>query len=225
MSLDQINDYGIGDVNLTSMMETLDRQRRKYQGVSLTNYDNNNEPQIAAGSLVEVGGALFKFESNESITGWGGIGNDSDVYIKLVPSGATATAAFVTAAPTWSTSKQGWYVGNDRYVGGLYKDSGGNYTIKWLYTSENNQEILQRDATRPILTKIVSLTFTDEAAQEAAHGLVVSKIRALTGVLPATVGRQVSEIGWGAASTDNVRLECASGNVTGAGYIIIFYAA
>ena len=133
MSLTQINDYGIGNVNLTSMMETLDRQRRGYQAVSLTNYDNTSEPKIAAGSIVELGGALFKCEADESITGWAGIGNDEDVYVKLVPSGTTAAAAFTTAAPTWSTSKQGWYVGNDRYIGGLYKDASGNYTEKYLY--------------------------------------------------------------------------------------------
>jgi len=133
MSLAQINDYGIGNVNLTSLMDTLDRQRRGYQAISLTHYDDALEPKIAAGSIVEIGGALFKCESDESISGWAGIGNDNDVYIKLVPSGTTATAAFTTAAPTWSTSKQGWYVGNDRYIAGLYKDAGGNYTQKHLY--------------------------------------------------------------------------------------------
>ncbi|MBA7541148.1 hypothetical protein ES705_33455 [subsurface metagenome] len=133
MSLDQINDYGIGDCNLSSLMQTVDRQRRGYQAISLTHYDDNLEPKIAAGSIVEIGGALFKCEADEPITGWAGIGDDNDVYIKLVPSGQTATAAFTTAAPIWSTSKQGWYVGNDRYVAGLYKDVGGNYTKKWLY--------------------------------------------------------------------------------------------
>jgi len=151
MSLSQINDYGIGDVNLTSLMETLDRQRRGYQAISLTHYDDNLEPKIAAGSIVELGGALFKCEADESITGWAGIGNDNDVYIKLVPSGTTATAAFTTAAPTWSTSKQGWYVGNDRYIGGLRKDAGGNYTKKWLYTDPQSPKIKIGSDTRSII--------------------------------------------------------------------------
>jgi len=141
MSLSQINDYGIGDVNLTSLMETLDRQRRGYQAVSLTNYDNTSEPKIAAGSIVELGGALFKCEADESITGWAGIGNNNDVYIKLVPSGTAATAAFTTAAPTWSTSKQGWYVGNHRYIFKLYKDGSGNYTRKRLLLPEPQEQI------------------------------------------------------------------------------------
>lgn len=133
MSLEQINNYSVGDVNLTSLMETLDRQRRGYQALSLTHYDDDLECEIAAGSIVEVGGGLFKTEADEPITGWVGIGNDEDVYVKLVPSGTMATATFVTAAPTWSTSKQGWYVGNDRYIGGLRKDGSGNYTRKHLF--------------------------------------------------------------------------------------------
>jgi len=154
MSLTQINDYGVGNVNLTSMMETLDRQRRGYQAISLTHYDDNLECKIAAGSIIEVGGALFKTEALESITGWGGIGNSNDVYVKIVPAGAVATAVFVTAAPTWSTSKQGWYAGNDRYVGGLYKDSGGAYVIKWLYAPEDVQNLLREGQTRPLLEKV-----------------------------------------------------------------------
>jgi len=177
MSLDQINDYGVGDVNLTSMMETLDRQRRGYQAISLTHYDDDLEPKIAAGSIVEVGGALFKCESDESITGWAGIGNSNDVYVKLVPSGAAVTAAFVTAAPTWSTSKQGWYVGNDRYVGGLYKDSGGDYTIKWLYEPS------------PWLEKVIAIgdwnmSSTGTETVTVAHGIADhTKIRSIMTII------------------------------------------
>ena len=81
----------------------IEKQRQGYQGISLTNFDNDNEPQIAAGSVVEIGGALFHF------------------------------AEFTTAAPTWDTAKQGWYVGLQRYIGGLYKDAGGDYTAKYLF--------------------------------------------------------------------------------------------
>jgi len=111
----------------------IEKQRQGYQGISLTNFDNDNEPQIAAGSVVEIGGALFHFTAPESITGWGAIGNDNDVYIKLVVSGFSVTAEFTTAAPTWDTAKQGWYVGLQRYIGGLYKDAGGDYTAKYLF--------------------------------------------------------------------------------------------
>jgi len=117
------------------------KQRLGYQAISLTNYDNDNEPQIAAGSKVEIGGALFEAVSNENISGWAGISNSSDVYIKLIVSGATATAEFTDTPPTWSTSKQGWYNGDDRYIGGLYKDGSGNYTDKHLFAGFNEKTV------------------------------------------------------------------------------------
>jgi len=121
----------------------LQKQRLGYQGVSLTNFDNDNESQIAAGSKVEVGGALFEFAAPESITGWAGIGNNNDVYIKLTVAGVSITASFTTTPSTWSTSKQGFYDALERYIGGLYKDAGGNYTKKYLYGKffENNPNV------------------------------------------------------------------------------------
>lgn len=121
----------------------IEKQRLGYQAISLTNFDNDSEPQIASGSKVEIGGALFEFTSLESITGWGAIGNNNDVYKKLVVSGTSVMAEFTTAAPTWSTSKQGWYVSLDRYIGGCYKDASGNYTKKYLWGRwyENNLNI------------------------------------------------------------------------------------
>jgi hypothetical protein len=108
-------------------------QRLGWQSLSFTHFSDTSEPLLAAGSKVEIGGALYEFTADESITGWSGISVSSNVYVKLTVSGASVTAAFTTTAPTWDTAKQGWYSGSDRYVGGLYKDSGGNYTLKWVY--------------------------------------------------------------------------------------------
>lgn len=106
--------------------------------LSLTNYDNDSEPQIAAGSIVEIGDAIFQFTAAESITGWGSIGNNNDVYIKLVVAGTAVTAEFTTAAPTWDLAKQGWYgtggAALHRHVAKLYKDGAGAYTLKRMLT-------------------------------------------------------------------------------------------
>lgn len=118
---------------VTIAASQLETQRLGYQAISLTNFDNDSEPQIAAGSPVEVAGALFEFPANESISGWGSIGTENNVYIKLVVSGTSVTAEFTTTAPTWSESKQGYYVSLARYIGGLYKDASGNYPRKYLY--------------------------------------------------------------------------------------------
>ncbi len=120
-----------GAADWSKFVEFSERIGRGYHGVSLTNYDNASEPQVTAGSGLEVVGAFYQFTALESITGWGAIANDTQAYIKVVPAGAAITVEFTDSAPTWSTSKQGWYDGNDRYVFQLYRDSGGNYTAKY----------------------------------------------------------------------------------------------
>ena len=106
MAGSKINDYGIGDSNIQSVMLTLDKAFKGQHQVSLTNYNNTSESQIAAGSVVECNGAQYQFTSNESITG---SPSDGTVYIRLVPNGDTITAEYTATAPTWSDSKQGWY--------------------------------------------------------------------------------------------------------------------
>lgn len=126
-----------GAIDWSDFVTQVEKQRTGYMGLSLTNFDNVAEPQIAAGSIIEVGGSVAKFDANENITGWAGIGADNDAYIKLVPAAPAITAEFTTTAPTWDDAKQGYYgVGGfatHRYVGGLYKDAGGNYTKKYYY--------------------------------------------------------------------------------------------
>ena len=126
---------------ITVSQTQLESQRYGYQAVSLTNFAGLSEPQIAAGSKVEIGGALFNFSANESATGWAGIGVGSDVWIKLVVSGTSVTAVFTTTPPTWSASKQGWYSGDDRYVAWLRKDSSGNARYKRIITEQQSDHI------------------------------------------------------------------------------------
>jgi hypothetical protein len=124
---------------VTTRDTQLEKQRIGKPQLSLTNFSNTLEPAVAAGSVIEVGGSLYTVTVDEAITGWAGIANDTDCYIKMVP-GSPMTAVFVTAAPTWSHAKQGWYVGNDRYVAGLHRGaSAAAYEDKWVYQrSQNN---------------------------------------------------------------------------------------
>ncbi len=127
-----------GAADWSKFVEFSERIGRGYHGVSLTNYDNASEPQVTAGSGLEVGGAFYEFTALESITGWGAIANDTDVWIKVVPASTSITAEFVEDAPTWSTSKQGWYDGVDRYIARLYRDGSGNYTRKRMLVPLGN---------------------------------------------------------------------------------------
>lgn len=117
MAVSKVNDYSIGDQNIQSVMLTLDKAFKGFHQVSLTNYNTTDESAIAAGSVVEVNGAFYKFDADESITG---SPSDGTVYIQLVPSGDTITAQYTNTAPTWSDSKQGWY------------GTGGNANYRYL---------------------------------------------------------------------------------------------
>jgi len=172
----------------------IEKQRLGYQAISLTNFDNDSEPQVCAGSTIEIAGALFEFTSNESITGWGAIGNNNDVYIKCVVSGTSVTAEFTTAAPTWSESKQGWYVGLDRYIGGLYKDASGNYTKKrYLKTIETTSagELLNPDCVKTsniqdlaIATAKIANSAVSQAKLETSQGEVDASVSGSNVTLP-----------------------------------------
>lgn len=105
--MDVVNEYSnITQTDIDSMQETLDAQRRGYHQVTLTEMDTTTIPQVAAGSMVEVGGSLYEAGSAESISGSASSGIN---YIYLVPGTDIVTPTWTTTAPTWSDAKQGWY--------------------------------------------------------------------------------------------------------------------
>jgi len=135
MSGTKINNYSQLDSNILELQLTSDQSFKGKHQVSLTNYDNTSLPAVAAGSVIEVNGALYKFASEEAITG---SPSDGTVYIYIDP--ATITAVFTNTAPTWSDSKQGWYgtttTANCRYVAVLWKAS-TTYYFKHLVTARD----------------------------------------------------------------------------------------
>lgn len=133
-----VSDYGIGDTNFDNMMLTLDKAYKGEMRISLTEYNSSNVPQIEAGSWGDSNGALFKFDTLETISTTDPVTSvtvtNGTVYIVLVPSGSSITAAFTSTSPDWSGSKQGYYNssvggGNYRYIARMVKDS-TNYDYK-----------------------------------------------------------------------------------------------
>lgn len=147
MSVDQVNDYGVGDNNFTSFQETLDTTRRGKSSITLSNYDNDSAPVVKVGSWFESAGALLEVvSSDETPTGYGSVATSSEFWLYF-DSTATTTPYFYydDTAPTWSNSKQGWYsstVANDRALFSMYKDSGGTlYQEKYLLTNQSDKQI------------------------------------------------------------------------------------
>jgi hypothetical protein len=94
-------------------------------------------PAIAAGSKIEVNGALFTSATETAITG---SPSDGAVYIYIDPSGPSAV--FTNTAPMWSDSKQGWYgtsgTANCRYVETLiFKISSAYYKSIGFIINQN----------------------------------------------------------------------------------------
>jgi hypothetical protein len=123
-------------VQVTISASQIDKERLGYQAISLTHYSDTAEPSIAAGSKVEVGGALYEFTIDEAGTGWAGVAISTQAYMSLVPLGASISWVYTSVAPTWDTAKQGWYTGANRIFAKVYKDTAGTgYLGKLLLSS------------------------------------------------------------------------------------------
>lgn len=163
--------------------------RKGKLGLSLTNYDNNNLPQIASGSWAEVAGSIYQWSANDSISGTPSSGNIN--YIKLVPGGsgdsAYVTPTWTTSAPTWSDTYQGWYDGTSRYVAGCYYD-GTNYTGKWVYRKGDSIE--HTGGPKTLKCKVIEIGDWNMHAsnsgtnrKDVPHGLTKNKIRCVCAIL------------------------------------------
>jgi hypothetical protein len=141
-------------------------------GLSLTNFDNNSLPAIASGSWAEVVGSIYKWTTEEAISG--SLVSSAINYIKLVPSGsgesAIVTATWTTSAPAWSDTYQGYYSGTSRYIGGCYYN-GTYYLGKWIY---NKDDLIRK---KVLVIGDWNMDSTDYVL--IAHGLPLSNIRSI----------------------------------------------
>jgi hypothetical protein len=130
----------------------LQAQRLGYIALSLNEWGTTNEPEIQTGSKIEIAGAMYTFNSAEDIDpdgDWAGFANSTQIYCKLIVSGTSVTSKLTTTAPTWNTTKQGYYGTNGsslhRYYGAIYKDSSGNYDRKCIY---KGRELIDSDTVK-----------------------------------------------------------------------------
>lgn len=164
-----------GAADWSDFVTIVERNLRGWMALSLTNMSGTSEPAISAGSALDVGGAFYQFGSEEAITGWSGIGDDTDVWIKVVPDGSSITVEFTTDVPTWSDAKQGWYDTNDRYVGWLRRDSGSAYRYKHYLPRESRVKISFEEILEIGDWDMVDGTGTDFV--DIAHELALANIR------------------------------------------------
>ncbi len=123
----RVSDYGVGDTNFVSMVNTEDLAFKGQMSLTLTNIDSVEASQIAAGSWVEMLGDMFKFDRNEDISLIDPLTGDAvtngPVWLYLIRAGDTInpgdtiTAAFSEYPPQWTDYRnpvyddnRGWYV-------------------------------------------------------------------------------------------------------------------
>jgi len=123
MAFNRLNEYGEGDRNLTSLMNSTDAQRRGLHRVTLTNYSGTALPKVARGSVIEVGGALLEAMNDLDIAGTSVNGNN---YI--VVNSVTFEPTWSQSSIVWNEQKQGYYTGDNRALNFKVVRSGATYT-------------------------------------------------------------------------------------------------
>jgi hypothetical protein len=135
--------------------------------------------EIAAGSVVEIGGAFFNFPADEVInaSSWGSITSGNTAYIALVPAGTagsqTVTAEFIATAPVWRDDSQGWYASaasTTRVIASVYKVSATAQTQKYLYSPLQNGK--QKDIS--VITASVASSLSVGGAASVASSLTIN---------------------------------------------------
>jgi len=148
MAITEISDYGIGDNNFTSFMNSLDVTRLGQSSVTISEYGTDDAPDVKVGSWFECNGALYQVATaDETPSGYAGISTSSEFYMYYDDS--EGEFAYSGTVPTWSDTKQGWYHPtnvNDRAFFSMYKDSGGTlYQEKTALQDESFPKQLSLD--------------------------------------------------------------------------------
>jgi len=168
-----------------------------FQAISLTNFDSSAESVIAAGSKVEIAGAFFTFDSDETpqASTWTAISTGSTAYITCTPSGTAGsqivTVKYSDTAPTWDDAKQGWYLSSGstiRYVGGVYKEGATQYDSAFILDERKQRELPQLE------THIYTFTGWNmdlTTSKSVSHDLPdITKIAAVTATIFRNDGTQ-----------------------------------
>lgn len=136
MSATKTNNYSPSTATLDNVIGVVDYGLLGTLALSLTNHTSTNRPSVAAGSLAEVAGNIFKFSTENSISTTGVTSTAACYYyINLVPSSSECSAQFSTVVPTWRTDYQGYYENStsvNRVVGETYFN-GSDYVNKKIY--------------------------------------------------------------------------------------------
>lgn len=110
-----------------------------HNSVSLDSMTGSSVPTVLTGSCLEVVGALFRWDSDETPTAstWTSIATGSTVYMQCTPSGSAGsqilTTSYTTTVPAWRSDHHGWYgsaASSVRHIARLTKGGAISYQNK-----------------------------------------------------------------------------------------------
>jgi len=122
----------IVDPLITDWTDGLDNLQEKTignQGLNISNYNNDLEPEILTNSFFEANGHFYNVTADTPVTGWSGIANESIVWLEF----NYGLQIFDWATPAYAafdSERAGYYDGDNRLFFQLYKDITGNWTQK-----------------------------------------------------------------------------------------------
>jgi hypothetical protein len=126
-------------IPLSSNMVTY--QGLGHNAVELTNWSASAAGVIAAGSNVEVAGALFNFSSDDTndTSSFSAITTGATAYLQLVATGTVGsqivTSSWTSTVPSYRADFHGWYASAasaDRVVAGCVKTGTTSYEYKFI---------------------------------------------------------------------------------------------
>jgi len=95
----------VAPADYTAILAQLEAKNQAYTGRNPVDLDAEEIPE---GTIILVGGVLYKAEAAEPITG------TPSLYVKITPSGATASCAYVAnlSGVAWDAAEGGYYDGS-----------------------------------------------------------------------------------------------------------------
>ena len=158
----------VGAADWTNFITQVEKQRKGFMAVSLTNYDTTAASNVASGSVMELSGSFYTFSDTAISLAAGTPSAAQAVYYTVIPAagGTTCTVVMEGTAPTWVDGKQGWYASAaslTRYIGTCDIGTAGVYYNKNLYLGRYRERpmLIETKIKEDVTTGLSANTVTD----------------------------------------------------------------
>ena len=161
-----LGNVATGASSWVSWISAMEKTRKGFLAVSLTNPATTAASSIATGSVMELSGSFYTFTETAITLASGTASASVAFYFTVIPSagGTTCTVVMDDTIPTWVDSKQGYYASAaslTRFIGGARVGTAGVYYDKYIWQGGYPH-------------KISLLHIQDEKAQNTSGGTFTS---------------------------------------------------